>query len=152
PAAAAVAGGEPKARAPTAAPRELANLGSAFNAMAGSIEELFDARRQLVAWASHDLRTPVAAIQAMLEAAEDGLASIDEYLPALREQTRTLSTLIDDLFELARIDAGALTLELRERQLAGVGGSCVSGLDGGAGARDGVPRGVRGRAVVDAAV
>src|SRR5205085_11760 len=78
---------------------------------------------------SHDLRTPVAAIQAMLEAAEDGLASIDEYLPALREQTRTLSTLIDDLFELARIDAGALTLELRETQLAEVVAECVRGLE-----------------------
>ena len=60
--------------------------------MAGNIEALFDARRQLVAWASHDLRTPVASIQAMLEAIEDGLASIDEYLPALRQQTRTLAT------------------------------------------------------------
>ncbi len=75
--------GELKARAPTEAPRELAHVGEAFNAMAGNIEALFDARRQLVAWASHDLRTPVASIQAMLEAVEDGLASIDEYLPAL---------------------------------------------------------------------
>ena len=131
----ALAGGELKARAPTAPPRELAHLGTAFNAMAGSIEELFDARRQLVAWASHDLRTPVAAIQAMLEASEDGLASIDEYLPALREQTRTLSTLIDDLFELARIDAGALTLELRETQLAEVVAACVRGLEAEARAR-----------------
>src|SRR5207248_593493 len=134
-AAEALAGGELKARAPIEPPRELAHLGSAFNAMAGSIEELFDARRQLVAWASHDLRTPVAAIQAMLEASEDGLASIDEYLPALREQTRTLSTLIDDLFELARIDAGALTLELRETQLAEVVASCVRGLEAEARAR-----------------
>jgi signal transduction histidine kinase len=134
-AAEAIAGGELKARAPTAAPRELAHLGSAFNAMASSIEELFDARRQLVAWASHDLRTPVAAIRAMLEAAEDGLASIDEYLPALREQTRTLSVLIDDLFELARIDAGALTLELREARLPELVAPCVRGLEAEARAR-----------------
>jgi signal transduction histidine kinase len=77
--------------------------------MASNIGALFDARRQLVAWASHDLRTPVASIQAMLEAVEDGLASIDEYLSALHQQTWALATLIDDLFELARIDAGALT-------------------------------------------
>jgi signal transduction histidine kinase len=134
-AAEALAGGELKARAPTSPPRELAHLGSAFNVMADSIEELFDARRQLVAWASHDLRTPVAAIQAMLEAAEDGLASIDEYLPALREQTRSLSTLIDDLFELARIDAGALTLELRETQLTDVVAACIRGLAAEARAR-----------------
>ena len=103
--------------------------------MASNIEALFDARRQLVAWASHDLRTPVASIQAMLEAVEDGLASIDEYLPALRQQTRTLATLIDDLFELARIDAGALTLELREAQLPPLVSHCVRGLEAEARAR-----------------
>lgn len=121
--------GELKARAPTDAPRELAHLGEAFNTMASNLEALFDARRQLVAWASHDLRTPVASIQAMLEAVEDGLASIDEYLPALRQQTLTLAMLIDDLFELARIDAGALRLELRETQLAQLVSTCVGGLE-----------------------
>jgi signal transduction histidine kinase len=54
----------------------------------------------------------------MLEAIEDGLASADDYLPTLREQVRTLSSLVDDLFELARIDAGALTLELRRTAVA----------------------------------
>jgi signal transduction histidine kinase len=57
-------------------------------------------------------------MQAMLEAIEDGLASAEDYLPTLREQVRTLSALVDDLFELARIDAGALTLELRRMPVA----------------------------------
>jgi signal transduction histidine kinase len=127
--------GELTARAPTNAPRELAHVGEAFNAMATNLEALFDARRQLVAWASHDLRTPVASIQAMLEAVEDGLASIDEYLPALSQQTRTLAILIDDLFELARIDSGALTLELRETQLPQLVSVCVQGLEAEARAR-----------------
>src|SRR6202012_5839794 len=127
--------GELNARAPTASPRELAHLGEAFNTMAANIEALFDARRQLVAWASHDLRTPVASIQAMLEAVEDGLASIDEYMPALNQQTRALATLIDDLFELARIDAGALTLELREAPLSQLVSHCVNGLEADARAR-----------------
>jgi signal transduction histidine kinase len=127
--------GELTARAPSDGPRELAHLGEAFNTMASNLEALFDARRQLVAWASHDLRTPVASIQAMLEAAEDGLASIDEYLPVLRQQTRTLAMLIDDLFELARIDAGALTLELRAAQLPQLVARCVSGLEAEARAR-----------------
>ena len=127
--------GELKARAPMTGPNELAHVGEAFNTMASNIEALFDARRQLVAWASHDLRTPVASIQAMLEALEDGLATTDEYLPALREQTQTLATLIDDLFELARIDASALTLELRETQLPQLVSTCVSGLEAEARAR-----------------
>ena len=101
-------------RARRAAPREIAQLAASFNAMAASLEQLFDARRELVAWASHDLRTPLASMQAMLEAIEDGLAEPDDYLPTLREQVRTLSMLVDDLFELARIDAGALTLELQQ--------------------------------------
>jgi signal transduction histidine kinase len=124
-----LAGGDLSARAPEIGSGELAQLGASFNAMAGSIEELFDARRQLVAWASHDLRTPLSSMQAMLEALDDGLARPEEYVPALRDQVRTLSALVDDLFELARIDAGVLTLELREAALDGVVESCVRGLE-----------------------
>jgi len=131
-----LAGGELSARAPASGPRELAHLGEAFNEMAAGVERLFDARRQLVAWASHDLRTPLASIQAMLEAIEDGLADPDDYLPELRGQTRTLGRLIDDLFELSAIDAGALTLELRDTPLADVVESCVRGLQAEAQARD----------------
>ena len=122
-------------RAPTNPPRELAHLAETFNTMAANLEELFDARRQLVAWASHDLRTPVASIQAMLEAMQDGLASTEEYLPALRQQTRTLAMLVDDLFELARIDAGALKLELQDAQVPVLVSACVSGLEAEARAR-----------------
>ncbi len=130
-----LAAGELKARAPSSGPRELAHVGAAFNVMASNVEELFDARRQLVAWASHDLRTPVASIQAMLEAIEDGLASVEEYMPALRQQTQTLAVLIDDLFELARIDAGALTLELHETRLPRLVRLCMRGLEAEARAR-----------------
>jgi signal transduction histidine kinase len=114
----AIAGGELSARAPVDGAREIAELASSFNTMAAGLEQLFDARRELVAWASHDLRAPIASMQAMLEAIEDGLASADDYLPTLREQVRALSALVDDLFELARIDAGVLTLELRQTPLA----------------------------------
>jgi len=128
-AAARLADGELTARAPSDGPREVAQLGASFNEMATSIEQLFDARRQLVAWASHDLRTPLASIQAMLEAIEDGLAEPEDYLPALGEQASALGGLIDDLFELAQIDAGALTLELHETPLRELVTSCVRGLE-----------------------
>jgi len=113
-----LAAGELSARAPSGGAREIAELATSFNAMAASLEQLFDARRELVAWASHDLRAPIASLHAMLEAIEDGLASAEDYLPTLREQVRILSSLVDDLFELARIDAGALTLELRRTRVA----------------------------------
>jgi signal transduction histidine kinase len=97
--------------------------------MASNVERLFDARRQLVAWASHDLRTPIASMQAMIEALEDGLAEPETYLPALRDQARRLGLLVDDLFELARIDAGVLTLELREAPVSPVVRACLRGLE-----------------------
>ena len=131
----ALARGDLGARAPAGGPSELAELAASFNQMAERVEELFDARRQLVAWASHDLRTPLANMQAMLEALEDGLADPGRYLPALREQVKTLGLLVDDLFELARIDAGALTLELREAPLSVLVESCLRGLEAEALAR-----------------
>src|SRR5436853_864573 len=65
-----LAGGDLGARAAGSGPRELVELSSSFNEMATNIEQLFDARRQLVAWASHDLRTPLASLSGMVEALE----------------------------------------------------------------------------------
>jgi two-component system sensor histidine kinase BaeS len=131
-----LAGGDLTARATESGPRELRELGSSFNEMAANLEQLFDARRELVAWASHDLRTPLASLRAMVEALEDGLATPDEYLPAVRAQTEILSRLVEDLFELALIDAGALTLELRDASLCELVSSCVDALEADARAHD----------------
>jgi len=117
------------ARAPTGGPVEVADLARSFNEMGENLQRLFDSRRELVAWASHDLRTPLANMQAMLEALEDGLAEPEEYVPALREQVGVLSQLVDDLFELARIDADALTLELRQLPVAPVVSSSLRGVE-----------------------
>jgi signal transduction histidine kinase len=123
-----LAAGDLGARASEQGPRELAELGRSFNEMAENLERLFDARRELVAAASHDLRTPIASITAMLEAIEDGLARPEEYLAPLRDEVRRLRTLVDDLFELARIDAGALASELRATPLVPLVESCLRGL------------------------
>ena len=124
-----LAAGDLSARASGSGPRELHELGASFNEMAANIEQLFDARRELVAWASHDLRTPLASLRAMVEALEDGLATPAEYLPAVRVQTEILSGLVEDLFELALIDAGALTLELRDASLGVLVSSCFEALE-----------------------
>lgn len=134
-AAGALAGGDFGAGAPDDGPAELAEVGRAFNEMARKLEELFDARRQLVAWASHDLRTPLASLQAMLEAVEDGVADPEHYLPAMHQQVSTLGRLVDDLFELAQIDSGALTLELREAEVETLVATCLHGLEAEARAR-----------------
>lgn len=124
-----LAAGDLAARAPVDGPRELAELGRTFNTMAAELELLFDARRELVAAASHDLRTPVASIRAMLDAIEDGLATSEEYLEPLQDHARRLSTLVDDLFELARIDARALSHELQVVEVGAIVDSCVRGLE-----------------------
>lgn len=117
------------ARAPEGGPAEVAELAASFNEMGANLSRLFDTRRELVAWASHDLRTPLANMQAMLEALEDGLGEPEEYVPVLLEQVRVLSLLVDDLFELARIDAGALTLEMHRLPVAPVVSSSLRGVE-----------------------
>jgi signal transduction histidine kinase len=71
-------------------------------------------RRELVAWVSHDLRTPLAGLRAMAEALEDGVvddpATAAEYHRRIRIETDRMTRLVDDLFELSRINAGALRL------------------------------------------
>ncbi len=124
-----VAAGDLGVRAPRSGPAEIDDLAASFNEMAASLEKLFDARRELVAWASHDLRTPLANIRAMLEALHDDLMAAEEALPLLEEQTATLSTMVDDLFELAQIDAGALGLELEEAPIAGPVRTSLRGIE-----------------------
>ena len=124
-----LAHGNLDARAPEGGPVEVAELAASFNEMGANLSKLFDTRRELVAWASHDLRTPLANMQAMLEALEDGLGEPEEYVPVLREQVRILSLLVEDLFELARIDAGALTLEMHHLPVAPVVSSSLRGVE-----------------------
>jgi two-component system sensor histidine kinase BaeS len=127
--------GDLTARTPEDGPAELAELSAAFNDMASRLAELFDTRKELVAWASHDLRTPIGSLRAMVEALEDDIAEPAELLPVLRKQVRTLETLVDDLFEVACIDAGALTLELQPTDLSVLARSSVAGLAAEAEAR-----------------
>ena len=73
-------------------------------------------RRELVAWVSHDLRSPLAGLRAMAEALEDGVvadtSTVAEYHRRIRTETDRMAGLVDDLFELSRINAGALRLSL----------------------------------------
>jgi len=73
-------------------------------------------RRELVAWISHDLRTPLAGIRAMAEALADGVVAQPQdvcgYAARISTETQRLSGMVDDLFELSRITAGALRLSM----------------------------------------
>ncbi len=81
-------------------------------------------RRDLVAWVSHDLRTPLAGMRAMAEALEDSVVTdpetVAEYHRRIRVETDRMAGLVDDLFELSRINAGALRLTLANVPLGDV--------------------------------
>ncbi len=89
------------------------------------------ARRELIAWVSHDLRTPLAGIRAMVEALEDGVveepADVDRYHATMRRETDRLAMLVDDLFELSRIEAGALDLRFEDVTLGDIVAEAVAG-------------------------
>jgi signal transduction histidine kinase len=72
-----------------------------------------ESRRELVAWISHDLRTPLAGLRAMAEALEDGLADDPlRFHRQMRSQVDHLSAMVDDLFELSKLQSGTLRLSL----------------------------------------
>src|SRR5438034_1696988 len=81
-------------------------------------------RRDLVAWVSHDLRTPLAGMRAMVEALEDGVVTgpetVAEYHRRIRVETDRMAALVDDLFELSRITAGALRVTMERVALGDV--------------------------------
>ncbi|MDH6707319.1 signal transduction histidine kinase [Kitasatospora sp. MAA19] len=99
---------------------ELASLSEELAATSARLAEsrareqaLEHSRRELIAWISHDLRTPLAGLRAMAEALEDGVAEEPErYLVRIRAEVERLTGMVDDLFELSRIQAGALSLSL----------------------------------------
>ncbi|TDC86024.1 HAMP domain-containing sensor histidine kinase [Actinomadura sp. 7K507] len=94
---------------------------------------LESSRRDLVAWVSHDLRTPLAGLRAMAEALEDGVvadaATVARYHGRIRVEADRLSEMVDDLFELSRIHAGALRLSRRRIGLQDLVAEVVAGTE-----------------------
>ena len=117
-----IAAGDLTARAAVLGRDEVAQVGEAFNEMAAQLQqaaaqraELETLRRDLIAWTSHDLRTPLTSVRAMVEALHDGLVddpeTVQRYYGTIRADVIALNSLIDDLFELAQLDAGGLVLD-----------------------------------------
>ncbi len=124
-----VSQGDLAVRADDQSPDEIGRLASALNSMVTRLElsgqerdKLEASRRNLIAAVSHDLRTPLASVRAMVEALNDGVVSdpetVSRYLHTIQTETLHLTTLIDDLFELSQIDAGALKLHIEPTSLA----------------------------------
>ncbi|MEV6779785.1 sensor histidine kinase [Streptomyces syringium] len=92
-------------------------------------ERALDAsRRELVAWISHDLRTPLAGLRAMAEALEDGVAEDPpRYFRQIRTEVDRLNSMVGDLFELSRIHAGALPLSPSRMSVYDLVGDALAG-------------------------
>jgi signal transduction histidine kinase len=134
----AIGAGDPGAASKPPASRELAELAQELEDMAVALEQarareraLESSRRELVAWVSHDLRSPLAAIRAMAEALEDGVVSDPEtvigYHHRIAGEVDRLAGLVDDLFELSRTQAGVLRLQFEMVSLSDLVSDALSG-------------------------
>lgn len=120
------------------APQELARLHRELELTSERLEQsrareraLDSSRRELVAWVSHDLRTPLAGIRAIVEALEDGVvddpATVARYYATLRREADRLAELVDDLFELSRTQAGVLDLHIERVSLSDLVSDALAG-------------------------
>lgn len=128
-AATAIAEGRRSVRVDVQGRDEIARLGQTFNQMAARLEAAYQQqreaeqlRRNLLAWIGHDLRTPLSSIRALVEALADGVvtepAEVQRYLRTVQRDAASLSALIDELFEMAQIEAGGLHLDRQPNALS----------------------------------
>lgn len=117
-----LAEGDLGARVSVSGKDEVAQVGLAFNEMADQLQEvdmqrteLENLRRDLIAWASHDLRTPLTSIRVRAEALNDGVLDDPEtqqrYYQSILSDVMALNALFDDMFELAQLDRIEIALE-----------------------------------------
>lgn len=118
-----IASGNLSIRVPIEGRDELAELAHSFNDMASQLQdsskkqqELERLRKELIAWIGHDLQTPLTSISAVIEALADGMVQDPEmeqrYFETAKKNISSLSHLIDDMFQMAQIDAGGLELHI----------------------------------------
>ncbi|HEU5389335.1 MAG TPA: ATP-binding protein [Streptosporangiaceae bacterium] len=126
----AMTAGDRSARAgPVRAPAELRELAAAFDQMAGTLDRQEQIRRDLVAAVTHELRTPIAVLQAGHEALLDGVAEpTPAELASLRDEVLRLARMVGDLQDLAAADAAALHLARQSCDLADLAAAAAGSL------------------------
>ena len=121
-----LADGELEARASLSGPTELRDVASVVNEMSTALDALLRAQRELVAAASHDLRTPLTNLRAAAEALEDGVGDSALHLASLQVQVARMTLLVDDLLDLSRFDAGVVKLDVEETNLEPLLDDCLA--------------------------
>jgi signal transduction histidine kinase len=120
---------------------ELRALGETLDRMADRLQramarerEVESRRRDLITAVSHDLRTPLASLRAMVESIEDGVVddppTLRRYIGEMRRSVDALVLLVDDLFELAQLDAGAILAETERARVEDVVRSALAACEG----------------------
>jgi two-component system sensor histidine kinase BaeS len=116
---------------PIRAPGELRELAAAFDQMSDHLNRQEGLRRDLVADVAHELRTPVAILQAGHEALLDGVAeATPEQLSSLRDEVLRLGRMVSDLQDMAAADAAALHLDLHPCDLAAIAEEAADSMTG----------------------
>jgi signal transduction histidine kinase len=114
----------------TSLSRQLAATDTKLAASRRRERALEASRRELVAWISHDLRSPLAGLRAMAEALEDGIAEDPaRYHRQIRGEVERLSAMVGDLFELSRIQAGSLALSRTRMSVYDLVSDAIAGAD-----------------------
>jgi signal transduction histidine kinase len=132
-----IAAGRPLEPSAASGPGEMRKLATQLHEVSARLEEsrrregaLEASRRELIAWVSHDLRSPLATIRAMAEALDDGVVTeaeaVQRYHSQIRRDSERLTALVDDLFELSRINSGTLELDRRPVCLTEVAADAVA--------------------------
>ena len=108
-------------RVPVDSDDEFGHLSRDFNALALSLDKNEQARRQFVADISHELRTPLAILGGEIEAIQDGIQDLSlESIGSLQVEVFRLNRLVDDLYQLALSDVGALAYRKSDVNLADI--------------------------------
>ena len=118
-----LAAGRETAPLPVTSDDELGSLARAFNEMQEKLEQVDRVRREFIANASHELRTPIFSLGGFVELLQD--EDIDEetrrdFLETMRDQVERLQKLAVDLLDLSRLDAGSVAFDREEVDLSGL--------------------------------
>jgi signal transduction histidine kinase len=118
-----VADGNFETTIPVAAAGQLGQLARTFNEMQRRLAELDSARKQFIANASHELRTPIFSLGGFVELLEEedpSPAERAEFVRTMRQQIERLTKLTVDLLDLSQLDAGAMVMQARSVDLGGL--------------------------------
>ena len=114
-------GGEFKTRVNVKNKDEIGKLSRHFNILAKTLEKNSESQKQWIADISHELRTPLAILKSEIEAIQDGIRNFDsEALKSLSNEVARLNSLVDDLYELALSDIGAMKYQMTDLDLGNV--------------------------------